>query len=67
NPNYLIDPAILKEALDDYEAILAKYGDGGPEGFYFILRSEQELKKRTVFRVTRSNIAKAISCLNETD
>lgn len=38
-----------------------------PEVQNDLLRSEQDLKKGKVFRVTRSNIEKAISWLNETD
>ena len=38
--DYLTDPAILKEALDEYERWLRFYGTDGNLGYYFWLRSE---------------------------
>lgn len=40
--DYLKDPAILKEALDEYEALERKYGASGDEGYYVGLRSSQD-------------------------
>lgn len=40
--DYLSDPKILKQALDEYEAWQAQYGLDGGEGFYFDLRSTQD-------------------------
>lgn len=39
--DYLSDPKVLKEALDDYEEIMKKYGVSGEQGFYFQLRRAQ--------------------------
>jgi oligoendopeptidase F len=40
--DYLEDPAILKEALDEFESLSRNYGSGGDEAYYFGLRSAQE-------------------------
>jgi oligoendopeptidase F len=40
--DYLEDPAILRQALDQYEAWRRKYGTDGDEGYYFWLRSHQD-------------------------
>ena len=37
--DYLLDPNILKEALDEYETLNRFYGTSGDEGFYFLLKS----------------------------
>ncbi len=39
--DYLEDPIILKQALDEYESWCRKYGGGGDEHFYFTLRLYQ--------------------------
>lgn len=38
--DYLKEPGILKEALDDYESLLRKYGGGGNEEYYFWLKTQ---------------------------
>lgn len=38
--DYVSDPKILKEALDEYEKLLKQYGTQGNEGYYFWLRSQ---------------------------
>jgi oligoendopeptidase F len=40
--DYLEDPSILKEALDEYEAWRRYYGSEGDEGYYFMLRHSQD-------------------------
>ncbi len=40
--DYLEDPVVLKEALDEYEALQRNYGTDGDEGYYFWLRSTQD-------------------------
>ncbi|HYA26633.1 MAG TPA: hypothetical protein VEE82_01415, partial [Thermodesulfovibrionales bacterium] len=40
--DYLEDPAVLKEALDEYEAWNRRYGTDGDEGYYFMLRTQQD-------------------------
>ncbi len=40
--DYLEDPAVLKEALDEYEAWAANYGTDGDVGYYYGLRSAQD-------------------------
>lgn len=40
--DYLEDPAILKEALDEYELWQRNYGSSGDEGYYFWLRGTQD-------------------------
>lgn len=40
--DYLDDPAILKEALDEYELWQRNYGASGDEGYYFWLRQSQD-------------------------
>ncbi len=40
--DYLENPAVLKEALDEYEELNRHYGADGGEGFYFQLRLAQE-------------------------
>lgn len=40
--DYLKDPKVLKEALDEYEKLLANYGTYGDVGYYFYLRSAQD-------------------------
>ncbi|MFH2020984.1 MAG: M3 family oligoendopeptidase [archaeon] len=37
--DYLSDPIVLKEALDEYEKLNRTYGTYGDEGFYYSLRS----------------------------
>ncbi len=40
--DYLKNPAVLKEAPDEYENRQRSYGADGSEGYYFHLRSAQE-------------------------
>lgn len=40
--DYLEDPAVLKEALDEYEAWNRYCGTDGDEGYYFMLRTQQD-------------------------
>ena len=40
--DYLTDPQVLKEALDELEAIDHDWGNSGKEGYYFGLRSSQD-------------------------
>ncbi|MFB6246093.1 MAG: M3 family metallopeptidase [Candidatus Pacearchaeota archaeon] len=40
--DYLEHAKVLKEALDDYEELVASYLLGGDEGFYYYLRSFQD-------------------------
>ncbi|HWR58073.1 MAG TPA: M3 family metallopeptidase, partial [Thermodesulfovibrionales bacterium] len=40
--DYLEDPAALKEALDEYERWNRNYGADGDEGYYFMLRTQQD-------------------------
>ena len=40
--DYLRDPAILKQALDEYELWKRQYGSEGDEGYYFWLRTTQD-------------------------
>lgn len=42
NDQYLSDPIILKEALDEYEKLNYSYGASGNEGYYFSLRTAQD-------------------------
>src|ERR1700733_12004833 len=49
--DYLSDPKVLKQALDEYQTLLKKYGTDGNEGYYFWLRtnldqSDQKLKAK---------------------
>lgn len=46
--DYLENPAILKEALDEYEVLARKYVGGGNEGYYFGLRSAQDENDTTL-------------------
>lgn len=39
--DYLEDPAALRQALDEYEAWNRHYGTDGDEGYYFMLRTQQ--------------------------
>ena len=41
NQNWLSDPKVLRQTLDDYEKWLANYGESGPEGYYFWMRTAQ--------------------------
>ncbi|MBI5848299.1 MAG: M3 family oligoendopeptidase [Nitrospirae bacterium] len=38
--DYLKDPAVLKEALDEYERWMRNYGSDGNPGYYFWLRNQ---------------------------
>lgn len=40
--DYLKEPSVLKEALDESEALARAYGSAGDEGYYFSLRSAQD-------------------------
>lgn len=40
--DYLEDPAVLKDALDEYELWQRNYGSSGDEGYYFWLRRTQD-------------------------
>ncbi|MEW6066853.1 MAG: M3 family oligoendopeptidase [Nitrospirota bacterium] len=40
--DYLKDPAVLKQALDEYEQWKKYYGADGDEGYYFWLRTTQD-------------------------
>jgi len=40
--DYLEDPAIMRQALDHYEAWRRSYGTDGDEGYYFWLRTQQD-------------------------
>ena len=37
--DYLIEPSVMKEALDDYESLVANYGTSGNAGYYFSLKA----------------------------
>jgi oligoendopeptidase F len=39
--DYLKDPVVLRQALDEYEAFRKYYGSDGDEGYYFWLRTAQ--------------------------
>jgi oligoendopeptidase F len=45
---YLTDPAVLKEALDEYEKLINLNGRGGKEGYYFGLRTAQDEANTTL-------------------
>lgn len=40
--DYLSDSKVLKEALDEYEELMRKYGTSGAEQYYFWLRQSQD-------------------------
>ena len=40
--DYLEDPEVLGQALDQYEAWKRRYGTDGDEGYYFWLRTQQD-------------------------
>ncbi|MFA5073904.1 MAG: M3 family oligoendopeptidase [Nitrospirota bacterium] len=40
--DYLEDPAVLRQALDQYESWKREYGTDGNEGYYFWLRTRQD-------------------------
>jgi oligoendopeptidase F len=40
--DYLRDPAVLKQALDEYESWSRHYGTDGSAGYYFLLRTQQD-------------------------
>jgi len=40
--DYLEEPAVLKQALDDYERWTRSFGTDGDEGYYFWLRTQQD-------------------------
>ena len=40
--DYLREPRVLREALDEYELLIRTYGTSGAEGYYFALRSEAD-------------------------
>lgn len=40
--DYMRDPKVLKQALDEYERLFCSYGYSGAVGYYFSLRSSQE-------------------------
>lgn len=40
--DYLDDPGVLRRALEEYEAWSRDYGTDGDEGYYFMLRSQQD-------------------------
>ncbi|MCL5024271.1 MAG: M3 family oligoendopeptidase [Nitrospirae bacterium] len=40
--DYLVDPAVLRKALDEYEEWNRYYGADGDEGYYFMLRTQQD-------------------------
>jgi oligoendopeptidase F len=40
--DYLQDPSVLRKALDEYEAWNRHYGADGDEGYYFMLRTQQD-------------------------
>lgn len=41
--DYLQDPVVLRQVLDEYESWRKNYGVKGDEGYYFYLRSSQEM------------------------
>lgn len=40
--DYLVDPDVLKQALDQYEVWNRNWGTSGAEGYYFWLRTQQD-------------------------
>jgi oligoendopeptidase F len=40
--DYLTDPAVMRQALDDYEAWQRQYGADGDAGYYIWLRTQQD-------------------------
>lgn len=53
--DYLVSPKVLKQALDDYEALYKSYGTSGAEGYYYGLRLSQEQDNPTL-KATNSKI-----------
>ena len=56
--DYLKDPAVLKEALDDYELWMRNYGSDGNPGYYFWLRNSN-VWRTVIFPFTPNS---TISC-----
>jgi oligoendopeptidase F len=46
--DYLTDPAVLREALDEFENWIRDYGVMGTEGYYFFLRYSQDQTDTTL-------------------
>lgn len=46
--DYLEDPLVLRQALDQYEAWKRSYGTDGNEGYYFWLRTQQDQNDPTL-------------------
>jgi len=46
--DYLEDPEVLKQALDEYEAWTRRCGTDGDEGYYFMLRTQQDQNDPTL-------------------
>lgn len=41
--DYLIDPAVMKKALDEYARLRKDFGSDGDAGYYFWLRTQQDM------------------------
>lgn len=59
--DYLTDPAILKEALDEYEALERTYAGNSKESYYFWLQSELDTSNAAL----KAAVQKTIDFSNE--
>ncbi len=59
--DYLTDPKVLKNALDEYELLSKNYGTDGNEGYYFWLRSQQDQNDQAI----KAKFAKVLDFSNK--
>jgi len=63
--DYLKDPKILKEALDEYNELVEKYGIGGSVDYYLSLRNLQDQNNKNIIKKLKQVEKKELEIIND--
>jgi oligoendopeptidase F len=63
--DYLKDPKILKEALDEYNGLAEKYGIGGSVDYYLSLRNLQDQNNKDIIKKLKQIEKKELEIIND--
>ena len=63
--DYLKDPKILREALDEYAHFMEKYGIGGASDYYLSLRNRQEQSNKHIIQKLKDLEKQELDLIND--
>jgi len=63
--DYLEDPSVLKEALDEYNELDEKYGTSGALGYYLFLRYNQDQEDKNIIKKKKLIERKIVELMND--